>query len=482
MYCKKCGKTYNSYQLYCPQDGYPLQTTGDADKVQSRKSKRCPECRTNSGHEAAMYCTTCGRSLDTYERAGSAPQTSFNPTLGRKVLPGLLVSTGLLFVISQFIVFYVYRVTQSVGYLQVQLPVDRPVLESLNFLDVSMFANLTGISLILENDDFMQHISYFSTGLGFMAVIAVIALVTGGYVIKHWHHEVTAWKAAVVFAVGYAALLGVISQSSGISHVTGNSHYETSLTFYSTNALINGVILGFIFSYAGMGLWEMRHRKPRLSDGERGIRYGIFTAMAAYVLMLLVTALLHTQYNPQLETDGSSSSGMGSSVYNNMSFIGKMAGLAIQLATGNTIIIKRPGPAPKTYSFLSDVSEEDKSAIGFVIPPDFFASSHVFVMMVLAVFFIAAGFWLAKGHNGSLRLVLVYTFVVAGIMTFFAFYTSMNQVFQSGETFRRFLGDESVFMGFRLLRTCIISLLYVGVTASIGVLIRKLIEKKGGVR
>ncbi len=479
MYCSACGAKNDSDALYCSQDGYPLQKVIPSGRLQPDLSTFCSVCGNEKTYHAARYCSICGQSFDIYETV-TPQETTFNWQLVKKVLPGWLLSVGLLFLVSQFVFFYVYKLKQIGGYLQLQLPIDQVVRESLNFLDFSLFANLTGVSLLLENEDFAQRISYFSTGLAFMAVIAVIALVPGGYLIKRLHPKVKAWKAAIIFCFGYAALLAVITQFSGVHDVSSTIHYQTSLSFHLLSAIINGLFLGFVFSYAGMGLWEKRHTRVRLSEGERGIRYGIFTVAAAYVLMLFVTIFLNAQYDPGVETDSWSGTTSDQSIYNSMSFVGKMATYVIHLATGNTFIMKRPGPAPDTYSFLSEISPEDKSSIGFLIPPDFFASSQIVVMAIMAIFFIIAGNRMAKGQTHLLRLIVIYSLTVAVIMSFFAFYTSMNQVFQSSEGMSRVLGDEPVFIGFRLLRTFIISLLYSSVTAAIGVLVRKIKYMKVG--
>ncbi|RYG74373.1 zinc ribbon domain-containing protein [Lentibacillus lipolyticus] len=473
MYCKECGTKNDLHAFYCRHDGYPLDEVIQPGQQWPSQDTSCMQCGTEKKDAGAMYCTVCGSSFDIYETAASTSDTSFNAELGKKVLPGFLLSTALLFVICQFIVIYVGSMERPGSYLQLQLPVDEAVIEMLSFLDYSLFANLTSITLTLGNDDFTQHISYFSSGLAFMAVIAMLALLPGGFLIKRLHPDITAWKAALVFAAGYAILLAVLSLLAGVDDVRGHAHYQTSFDFHVWSSVINGLFLGFIGSFAGMGLRPNRCVRNDSTVGQT-VRYGIFTVMIGYVFMLVISIVLNAQYEPHLETDRASESLADEPVYASMSFVAKMGSYVFHLAMGNSFIANVPGSETVTYSFLSDEWAEKMSSIAFVIPPEFFASSEILVLILAAVFFIAAGSLLAaNARDGIVRTIAVYSVIVAVLITFFAFYTSTNYSFQVDEHVNPYHEDTSVFFGFRLLRTFIISLLYAGVTAAIGALVRK---------
>ncbi len=422
MFCRECGKKNDPHASYCRYDGYPLKAE-QGGRLWPAESMSCMECGAEKSDPAARYCTACGSSFDTYEIADPASVTPFNAELGRKVLPGFLLSAGLLFVISQLIVLFVGKIERPSGYLQLQLPVDQPVIESLNFLDFSLFANLTSITLTLGNDDFTQHISYVSSGLAFMAVVAVLALVPGGFLVKRLNPGITAWRAPL-FCNRYGALLGILSLLAGVDNVSGHGHYQTSIDFCMWSAVINGVFLGFAGSYAGMGLRSDRHMPESRSINDRAICFGIFTVMAGYVLMVLVSVILNAQYEPQLETDPAVDVAEEQrSTFASWSFVAKMGSYLFHLAIGNSFIVNIPGPESETvtYSFLSGELAARTSDIAFLIPPDFFASSEIIILVLTAVFFIGAGFLLANVRGGTVRTIAIYSFAVAVMMTFLHF-------------------------------------------------------------
>lgn len=305
--CHHCGTPNAPDALYCVHDGFPLHHPEPNGYVKVG-SQSCGTCGANITNDAAGYCAECGSSLEKY--ASSSPHSSqhtyFDLKLVQKTLPGLLLSIVILLGMGQIFLIFLKENEQFGLFWNILMPISQQIVDSLNVLDMTLFAHLTSMTMTMEGTDFSQQMTYISSGIIPLLFIAVTALMAGGFLIKWLAPLIEEWKAAVFVAVGYAVFLGVIAPLAGIATVE-NGDARTSIGFHMVSAVLNGLFIGFIFSYAGMVLRKgALIKKMRVLAYQRALYYGTFVFIAGCGLMLLVSTILTIQYEmpPELEEQG----------------------------------------------------------------------------------------------------------------------------------------------------------------------------------
>lgn len=478
MDCNYCGTTNAPYALYCVHDGYPLYQPEETCCLQIGSRADCSTCGATIDHHASIYCAECGNSLEVHEPSEIDPaqHTYFNFNLVKSILPGLLLSIVILLGFSHVILGTIKDNTEPGDFWNAQLPITGLAPESLNVPTITLFANMTGLSMTMENEHFLQQISYVSSGMTYIVLFAVLSLIAGGFLIKWLHPLIDEWKAAIFVAIGYALFLGVISPLSGTPEIDQGDQ-ELAFAFNTVSAVINGLMIGFVFSYAGMVL-RKGHLKEKMHVFvyQKGLYYGVFVFLVGYSVMLVISSFLTAQYETPVEWEGQGSPVMVESFMNAV-FIVRMAAYLFNLALLNTFVIDNPDLAEKsTFSFLSGVSNNTEMLDWtYHIPPQFFDSNEIVLIIIAAVLFIMIGRLLvSSGQQNMLKSIVVYSIIFAVIMTFFSFNISMNQIIQYQETHQVEHDDMSFFTGFEIVRTFAVSMIYAMVTALIGALTRKL--------
>ncbi|WP_176447901.1 zinc ribbon domain-containing protein [Lentibacillus sp. CBA3610] len=470
--CNHCGTTNASHALYCVHDGHPLYQQEPHGRLQAQSY--CSACGAIINHNAARYCGKCGSSLDVYESSKTrfSRHTYFDFNLVRSVLPGLFLSIVMLLGLSQIILGAIRDNTEPGDFWNAQLPITP---ESLNVLNMTLFANLTSLSISMENDQFSQQIIYISAGMSYILIFAVLSLIAGGFLIKWLHPLIDEWKAAIFVAVGYAMLLVIISPLSGAENIDQGNN-QVSFAFNTFSALVNGLFIGFMFSYASMVLRKGRLKeKMRVFVYQRALYYGVFVFLAGYGVMLVISSFLTAQYEPPAEWGEMGDATMIDNLMNAV-FIVRMAVYLFNFSVLNTFVLNNPDFEEKsTFSFLSGFSNNAET-MGWTydIPPQFFDSNEIVFIIITAALFIMTGRLLvASGQQKMLKSIVVYSIVFAVIMTFFSFNVSMNQIIQH-QAQQMEHDNMSFFTGFEIIRTFAVSMIYAMVTALIGALTRKI--------
>ncbi|SFA87865.1 Double zinc ribbon [Lentibacillus halodurans] len=478
MFCSHCGRINAPHALYCVHDGYPLNQQDTNGCLHVGSHPYCNECGVKINHPAARYCVECGRSLEIYVPSAtqSVQHTYFDLELVRKTLPGLLLSIGVLLGIGQIFMILLKRIGDSDLFRHFPLPIYQQMTDSLNVLDISLFVHLTSIFMTITNDGFSQQISFLSIGMVYMVFLAAFALMAGGCLIKWLNPLIEEWKGALLVAAGYAAFLGIITPLAGVTNIEANQA-QRSFDFNMVSAVINGLFIGFIFSYAGMILRKgALKEKMRLLVHQRALYYGTFVFIKGCGIMLLLSFILTAQYElpEELEEQWEPT---GSLNYMNVAFVFRMAAYLFNLGLFNSVVINNSNLEEKTtYSFLPGISlDQEMMDQVLFIPPDFFASSEIIIIVVTAVLFIWIGRSLViSGQQSIMKTIVMYSVIFAVIMTFFSVNVSLNQVTQVQHTNQAFQDELSHFAGFEMIRTFFMSMIYAAITAFIGALTRKL--------
>lgn len=470
MYCSECGTKNDPYALYCVQDGYPLQQPQLVGGLHIQNDLFCGECGVQR-HHSDRYCTECGSSFDTYDSSkwvSEFEHTYFNADLGKKVLPGFILSAAVLFLLNQIFSLYVKSGAGQLNGLLFGLGL--PNAEKLSILDYVLFSNLTTISMNIDQEEFSNQVTYLSSGMIYPILLAVISLVAGGFLIKYLYPRIEEWKAAVVFAGGYGLFLGALSLAGGMDMVEdGMARY--SFHFSTGSALVNGIIIGFFFSYAGMALKRgVLAQKIYVFAYQRALYYATYTFIAGYGILLLITAFLNTQYEPETQMNFENPE---KPWYTEVAFVTKLAVYFFNLILFNTFTAKDlPSDSESiNYSFFSGGSNKSMDGLQYLLPPEMFESYEIVPVVMMAVIFLFVGRLLGKSQQHIAKTVIIYSLAFAVLFTFFTFHASTNYQSQAEQLPD---GELNVNIGFGIVRTFIISTLYAGVTGFIGAKSRKL--------
>ncbi|WP_164668064.1 zinc ribbon domain-containing protein [Virgibacillus doumboii] len=473
MYCNECGTENDDHAIYCVEDGYPLQQPSLAGSLQIRNEKFCGKCMTERKF-ADRYCMECGNSFDTYDSAKQAYEiehTYFNKALGMKVLPGFILSIAVLFILNQ--IFASLMKAGTGQFNGIFLGLNFPNHEKITTLDYVLFSNLISTTTTMKAEEFSNQVSYLSSGMIFPVLMVILALAAGGFLIKYLHPQIEAWKAAAVFAGAYALVLGALSFGGGAEYMENITRDTVRHTFQfsTTSAIINGIILGFFFSYAGMALKRgVLTKKLYVFAYQRALYFGTYAFIAVYGVLLLITAFLHAQYEPETQMNVQRPE---LPWYTTIAIVSKLAVYVFNLVFFNTFVMKDTGTEsePIEYSFLTGLSDKEMEGLPFLLPPEMFASYEVILIVLVAVIFLFIGRLLGESQQHIMKTVIMYSLVFAVLFTFFTYHASMNYQVEHDQMMEEAM---KIFVGFGTIKTFVITALYAGVTGFIGAQTRKL--------
>ncbi|MFB4167808.1 hypothetical protein [Virgibacillus sp. JSM 102003] len=476
MYCSECGTKNDTYALYCVEDGYPLQTLDVSGNLLVDQTSYCRSCGT-SNSDLARYCTECGNSFDTYEIANHhKSHTNFDKDLGKKVLPGFLLSIGILFLLN-IVLESLKGSSLSDLFMKIIIPFNEEVLDQLSVLDFALLTNLTSFSTEIGDAEFSQQLAFSSAGLAYLGIIAAVPLIAGGLFLKFRNPAINEWKAAVFFAIGYGSLLGAISLITGNKTIV-SEFYTITLDFHFISAVINGLFMGFFFSYLGMvmirgPLKEKAHYIPY----QWPLYYSSLAFVGVIVTVVVLSVFQFSQYTSVIAENRMFQDVIGDSIFADITFVGRVAIYLLNLAMFNTFIFQRTQMEEVQYSFHAGIShtmntlDENMGGItDFIIPNKLFESYEIISIVIVALFFITVGRLIRKSQNNFSSKIIMYSIFFAVISSFFTYHATLNFSIQHEE-----MGDsQAFFAGFKLIQTFFISLLYAGLTGFIGAYSRKL--------
>ncbi|SDQ24649.1 zinc ribbon domain-containing protein [Virgibacillus salinus] len=473
MYCSECGTKNDPHALYCVEDGYPLQTQVSRS-LRVNINSYCGLCGTANNH-IARYCAECGSSFETYKESKhySRSHTYFDIDLGKKVLPGFLLSIGILFLI--IIIMASVKGSGLIDlFMKVFIPLNEEVLDKLSILDFALITNLSSFLIGIGDAEFSQQLAFSSTGLVYLALIPAISLIAGGLYSKYRNPIIEEWKAAVFFAIGYGGLLGTISIITG-DKTLESEFYIFNIDYYFISALINGLFIGFFFSYVGMLIFKgPLKEKLQLISYQRALYYSSLAFVGVIIIAVIISVFQFTQYTSVISEKRMFQDVVGDSIYADISFVGKIAVYLLNLAMFNTFIFQGTHVEAVEYSFYAGISntvnENMGGLIDFIIPVKMFESYEFISVIIVAIFFIIVGRLITKSQKHYINTIVMYSIFFAFIVSFFTYHLSINYSIQHEEV----NNPQGFFAGFKLIQTFFISLLYAGLTGFIGAYSRKL--------
>ncbi len=473
MYCSECGTKNETHAIYCVEDGYPLQTHDVIGGLLVNQTSYCGSCGTRNSH-VARYCTACGNSFDTYETSHYyKSDTYFDKELGKKVLPGFLLSIGILFLLN-FIIDLFKGSSLIDLFMKIIIPFNEEVLDQLSVLDFALLTNLTSFSTGIGDAEFSQQLVFSSAGLAYLGIIAAVPLIAGGIFLKYRNPTIDEWKAAVFFALGYGGLLGIISLITGDKTVV-SEFYNLTIDFHFVSAVMNGLFIGFFFSYLGMviikgPLKEKTHYIPY----QRALHYSSLAFVGVIITVVILGVFQFSQYTSVISEKRMFEDVIGDSVFADITFVGRTAIYLLNLAMFNTFIFQRTHMEDVQYSFYAGISNKMNENMGgltdLIIPNRLFESYEIISVIIVAIFFVTVGRLLIKSQENYISTIIMYSIFFAVIASFFTFHATLNFSIQHEE-----MGEpQGFFAGFKLIQTFFISFLYAGLTGFIGAYSRKL--------
>ncbi|MGP4105599.1 hypothetical protein [Virgibacillus sp. L01] len=473
MYCSECGTKNNTHALYCVEDGNPLQIHDVSGNLLIDQTSYCRSCGTRNNH-IARYCTACGNSFDTYKTSQyHKSHTYFDADLGKKVLPGFLLAVGILFLLN--IIIDAFKGSSLINlFMKIIIPFNEEVLDQLSVLDFALLTNLTSFIAGVGDAEFSQQLAFSSAGLAYLGIIAAIPLIAGGLFLKYRNPAIDEWKAAVIFAIGYGGLLGVISLIAG-NKTIGSEFYNLKIDFHSVSAVINGLFIGFFFSYLGMVIVKgpIKERVHYLAY-HRALHYSSLAFVGVIVTVVILSIFQFNQYTSVISDNRMFEDVMGDSIFADITFVGKTAINLLNLAMFNTFIFQSAQMEDVQYSFYAGISNSMSENMGgladLIIPNKLFESYEIISIIIIALFFITVGRLITKSQKNYISTIIMYSIFFAVIASFFTYHATLNFSIRHEE-----MGEsQGFFAGFKLIQTFFISFLYTGLTGFIGAYSRKL--------
>ncbi|MBP1948003.1 zinc ribbon domain-containing protein [Virgibacillus litoralis] len=473
MYCSECGTNNDPHALYCVEDGYPLQTHFSRS-LRVDINSYCGLCGTENNSKTG-YCTECGSSFESYEglKHYSKSHTYFDIDLGKKVLPGFLLSIGILFLLN--IIIDSFKGSSLIDlFMKIIIPFNEEILDQLSVLDFALLINFTSFSTEVGDAEFSQQLIFSSAGLAYLGIIAAIPLIAGGLFLKYRNPAIDEWKAAVLFAIGYGGLLGVISLITG-NKTIGSEFYNLTIDFHFISAVINGVCIGFFFSYLGMVIIKGQLKeKSHYIPYQRAMHYSSLAFVGVIVTVVILSLFQFNQYTSVISDNRMFEDVIGDSIFADITFVGRIAIYLLNLAMFNTFIFQRTQMEEVQYSFYAGISNTMNENMGgltdLIIPNKLFETYEMISIIIVAIFFITIGRLITKSLKNYISTIIMYSIFFAVIASFFTYHATLNFSIQHEEMG----GSQAFFAGFKLIQTFFISLLYAGVTGFIGAYSRKL--------
>ncbi|MFD1039938.1 zinc ribbon domain-containing protein [Virgibacillus byunsanensis] len=502
LYCSHCGTKNEDDAQYCIADGYSLSKPAKYGTLVSGYQPYCSSCGTKHSN-LALYCMECGASIDTYSPIIEEETTFesndykqfFDINLLKKVAPGVLLSTGLLFLMSiLFTSFikenYLFRVMRDMipgmSYPGMSGQEVIETVQQFNIIEFLLFSSFTNITFGVTDSAMQMGGGYDSrilTSIIIFGSVPVVSLLAGGYFIKKRNPELVqhgAWKIAAFFAICYGLILGVLTFLTGVSitpdltsdggNVTVDQEITMTMRYSFISAVVNGIFFGFIFSYLGIIMGKNNLRSPKLEKPlnslTTSLNYSFFAYSIGYVVLLLFSYIYVSQLQENLDEYMFNELTNGST----FAFVGLVFQIAVyffNFVTFNSFVtndyfhFRFLGTDPH----FNDPAEGNSMDMFFAdYRPLYYAA-----IVVIALLFIFIGRLLANSTQKLALTIGIYSVVFAVIMTFLTYHASLGMITNQGSGMK----SINIMIGFDPIRAFIYSLLYAGITAFIGAKTRK---------
>ncbi|MGC4376618.1 hypothetical protein WD019_06695 [Fictibacillus sp. Mic-4] len=511
MYCRTCGGHNEESWNYCIHDGTPLHTFVPKNSPVKLKQdlRYCPSCGTDN-NKRNNYCENCGNSLFSVEQTKGAfsVQTPALPKLKSSSIFKLnqkkwtsaaisaVLSIALVFILSFFLNMKlgdgmanflkekdidIEELANEIADAGIDAPKPGPIF---GLSDTVMMSHLVDSSITFHAEEQgREHERSIDvqTGSPLFLFIPFLGLLAGGFYFAFKNKEETIHerlRSSLFIGLGYGVILAIISLFAGFSYdvtadqglLRGSYSINTDYSFWGS--LVNGIVFGTLFSYIGsilqMGYFKARREIGSTTAYGEPIYQGMATVVKGFILSTIVTFIVFLYHYDDLKIFIDLSASFTAVVVSQL-------GLWLWGILNLLIMTVNVEDVTSSFHLFTGFDEKTDQTLSWLSSTDLFFGSDFQLWLYLLVFipillFIWAGIKISKQSKSIIQGILIFSVTYGLTMAFLAAITNLGI---SGVSENHEMKDLTLFIGFKLIGTFCISVLFSGVVAGITAYVKR---------